>query len=281
MFAPTKVFRKWHVAVPKKLRRAAVAAAIAATASAPLVTARGHKIDGISEVPFVVSNAIESISKTKQALELLKKVGAYADYKRVRASEKIRAGKGKWRNRRYVTRKGPLVVVKDLKNAQRAFRNLPGVDTCAVSRLNPLLLAPGGHIGRFVIWSEAAIRELDAIYGTSSDVAAPMKSKFRIPRAVMSNADVTTLVNRSEIQASLRPKREQRVKRVRSINPLRKPATLNKLNPVLLSLKASSRKLSAQKTQGKRETRRRLKLKALKVPTKAAAPKAAPVKAKK
>jgi large subunit ribosomal protein L4e len=29
-------------------------------------------------------------------------------------------------------------------------------------------LAPGGHVGRFVIWTESAFKKLDALYGTWS-----------------------------------------------------------------------------------------------------------------
>lgn len=35
-----------------------------------------------------------------------------------------------------------------------------------VTKLNLLKLAPGGHIGRFCIWTEAAFRKLDDLYGT-------------------------------------------------------------------------------------------------------------------
>lgn len=41
-----------------------------------------------------------------------------------------------------------------------------GVDLLKVDRMNLLLLAPGGHIGRFCIWSRAAFEKLDALYGT-------------------------------------------------------------------------------------------------------------------
>lgn len=45
-------------------------------------------------------------------------------------------------------------------------RNLPGVELCAVSRLNLLQLAPGGHLGRFIIWTKDAFERLDSLYGT-------------------------------------------------------------------------------------------------------------------
>ena len=35
-----------------------------------------------------------------------------------------------------------------------------------VDRLNLLQLAPGGHMGRFCIWSQSAFEKLDRLYGT-------------------------------------------------------------------------------------------------------------------
>lgn len=49
--------------------------ALAATALPSLVLARGHRIEGVAEVPLVVEDAAESLSKTKAAIDLLKKVG--------------------------------------------------------------------------------------------------------------------------------------------------------------------------------------------------------------
>merc|ERR1712107_525973 len=88
----------------------------------------------------------------------------------------VRAGKGKMRNRRYVMRKGPLVVYSEDNGIVRAFRNIPGVETACVTRLNLLKLAPGGRFGRFVIWTEGAFKKLNEIYGTLKS-GAPMKKK--------------------------------------------------------------------------------------------------------
>ncbi len=72
------------------------------------------------------------------------------------------------RNRRYVMRKGPLVVFANDEGISRAFRNLPGVEVTSVDRLNLLQLAPGGHLGRFCIWSKAAFEKLDKVFGTAT-----------------------------------------------------------------------------------------------------------------
>jgi len=260
MFSMKKVFRRWHVAVPRKIRRFAVASAIAATAVAPLVAARGHKIDGVAEVPLVVDDSLETIRKTRDAVALLKSVNVYADALRAATTIKLRAGKGKYRNRRRVTRKGPLVIVKDTSSAQAAFRNLPGVKAVAVSRLSVLDLAPGGHVGRLCVWSKSAFAELDAIYGTSSDAAAPQKAKFRLPRTIMTNADVTSVVARDEIQSVLRPKKKRNTKSSRNVNPLRNAKALAKLDPVAASLRAQER--NAKKLPRGRMARRKAHVRA-------------------
>merc|ERR1719171_2553552 len=73
MFGPTKVFRKWHKKISKNQRRYAVASAIAATAVPALVMARGHRIDAVPEFPLVLSESLNVVSKTKDALKVLEK----------------------------------------------------------------------------------------------------------------------------------------------------------------------------------------------------------------
>jgi large subunit ribosomal protein L4e len=168
MFAPTKTWRRWHVKINQGQRRYAVASALAASALPSLVLARGHRIEQIQEVPLVVSSSIESVQKTKAAVELLQTIGAIADITKVSNSRKLRAGKGKMRNRRYQQRRGPLVVYGKDEGLVRAFKNVPGVETCNVESLNLLQLAPGGHVGRFIVWTESAISALDEIYEKKS-----------------------------------------------------------------------------------------------------------------
>jgi large subunit ribosomal protein L4e len=126
MFAPTKTWRKWHVKVNQNQRRFAIVSALAASALPSLVLARGHRIEQIEEVPLVVDDVTEAFTKTKQALALLKSLHAYADVLKVSISCKLRAGKGKLRNRRHRQRRGPLVVYNKDKGIVKAFRNLPG-----------------------------------------------------------------------------------------------------------------------------------------------------------
>jgi large subunit ribosomal protein L4e len=52
---------------------------------------------------------------------------------------KFRAGKGKFRNRRYRSRRGSLIVYNGINvPLLTAVRNIPGVENLHVSRLNVL-----------------------------------------------------------------------------------------------------------------------------------------------
>lgn len=223
MFAPTKIWRKWHVKVNLNQKRFATVSAVAATALPSLVMARGHRIESIAEIPLVVSAAVESISKTKAAIAALKGLHAHADVSKVIASKKIRAGKGKARGRKHRQRRGPLIVYNEDNGIVRAFRNVPGVETCNVRSLNLLQLAPGGHLGRFVIWTEGAFALLDEVFGTY-DKASTLKRDYHLPIAKITNPDVTRIINSDEIQSVLRAAGQSKTKRpfTQHKNPLKK-----------------------------------------------------------
>merc|ERR1712085_94516 len=241
MFCPTKTWRRWHRRVNVKMKRHAVVSALAASSLPPLVMARGHRIGEVAELPLVVSGGIESVQKTKQALEILKKVGCEEELQRVLDSKKVRSGKGKMRNRRYTMRRGPLVVYNEDNGIVRAMRNIPGVETACVDRLNLLKLAPGGNFGRFIIWTEGAFKKLNDIYG-AQDAAAPLKKGYHLPRAQMDNADVSRIINSDEVQSVLRPKLEAPKKFAVKKNPLKNPMVMARLNPGVMKKKELRRK---------------------------------------
>jgi len=237
MFAPTKTWRKWHRKVNKHQRRFALCSALAASSSVPLVLARGHRVEEISEIPLVVSNeTIADIDKTSAAVKLLKTLHAYNDIERVKDSRKIRRGKGKMRNRRRVQRRGPLIVYDQKSSLVKAFRNIPGIELCCVERLNLLQLAPGGHLGRFIIWTKGALERLDALYGTLKTPSSE-KANFRIPRPKLANSDITRIINSDEIQSVLKPKKYTPKIRPRRKNPLKNLGFMIKLNPYAKTLR--------------------------------------------
>lgn len=246
MFAPTKTWRRWHVKVNQNEKRYATASAIAASAVTSLVLARGHRVEEVQELPLVLANEFESISKTKEAVAALKAVGAHKDIIRVIKSKKLRAGKGKLRGRRFVQKKGPLVVYANDNGIAEALRNVPGVDTAHVSRLGLLQLAPGAHLGRFVIWTQGAIESLDSVYDN--------KVGYSLPSNIVSNTDYKSLINSSEIQAVVRPANESNTKRphVLKKNPLKNKQVLLRLNPYAKTysdLKLGSAKVDKNKAK--------------------------------
>ena len=66
----------------------------------------------------------------------------------------------------------------------RAFRNLPGVEVASVDRLNLLQLAPGGHLGRFCIWTKSAVEKLDKIFGERAGRGACAELSTWLPASV-------------------------------------------------------------------------------------------------
>ncbi|KAI5799856.1 ribosomal protein L4 domain-containing protein [Geopyxis carbonaria] len=261
MFAPTKTWRKWHVKVPQGQKRFATTSALAASAAVPLVMARGHRVESVPELPLVVANSVFSdLTKTRAAVALLKGIGAYPDVVKVSKSRKVRAGKGKLRGRRHRQRRGPLVIFnpadESSSNVAKAFRNIPGVETCSVSALNLLQLAPGGHLGRFVIWTESSFNALNTIYGSTTE-AGEGKKNYLLPSNVVSNADLTRLINSSEVQSVLRPaKGGSKQKKggkagVLKKNPLKNKQVMLRLNPYAKAFK--DQKLGSQKVEGSKD----------------------------
>lgn len=253
MFAPTKTWRRWHRKININQKRYAVASALAASGLPALVMARGHRIEQVPEVPLVVSDAAESITKTSKALELLKAVGADADTEKARDSKALRRGKGKMRNRRYVLRKGPLVVYGADHGISKAFRNLPGVEVASVDALNLLQLAPGGHMGRFVIFTKSAFDRLDKIFG-STTTESEVKKGYKLPRACMTNADVTRLINSDEVQSVVNAPKESGAKHyMLKKNPLKNLGAMIKLNPQAASARRNAILLSERRAKERAE----------------------------
>jgi len=205
MFAPTKTYRRWHRRINLHQKRYAVCSALAASALPSMLMARGHKIENIAEVPLVVDDSIQGYAKTKDAMAFLTVTKAIDDVNRVNASKHVRAGRGKLRNRRYVARRGPLLVLPDNKGSQ-AFRNIFGLDIGTVGALNLLHLAPGGHLGRFIIWTKGAFEKLDSIFGTFTKESA-VKKGFVLPAKMLTSADVTRIMQSEEVRRALKPKK--------------------------------------------------------------------------
>jgi len=240
MFAPTRTWRRWHRKVNRNQRRYAIVSAIAASGVPAVVMSKGHLIQEVPEFPLVVSDKIQEYNRTKQAVQFLRKIKAWNDIEKVYKSKRFRAGKGKMRDRRRVQRLGPVIVYANDSGLTKAFRNIPGIETLNVEKLNLLRLAPGGHIGRFVIWTESAFRKLDELYGTWRQ-ESKLKRHYNLPQPKMSNTDLSRILKSEEIQKALRPRKTTIRRSVVKKNPLKNPLVMRKLNPYAAVLKKYSR----------------------------------------
>lgn len=257
MAHPLQTWRRWHRKVNLTQRRHALASAVAATACAPLVLARGHRVMGVNQLPLILDDAVGQIAKTRDAIAVLKSLGVWDDVRRVMANKQLRAGKGKMRDRRHKQRRGPLFVVDEgCESLRRAIRNIPGCDICNVNRLNIRQLAPGGHLGRFCVWTQSAFAKLESIFGNGK-AASHVKGGYRLQNDVVSSSDLNGLINSDAIQSVLRetkvqPKRSRGTK----ANPLRNKSALDKLNPYAKVLRGIRKEKAGKKTKVSKEVRK-------------------------
>ena len=158
---PPRPERIWELKVNQKERVLARKSALAATACAECVKARGHQFDDNVSFPIVVDDEVQDITATKDVYALFEKIGISYDVDRAKDGTKIRAGRGKMRNRKYRTPVSVLLVVseKDVPVCKGA-NNLPGVQVESVNSINAAVLAPGGDAGRLTVYTKSAIAKI-------------------------------------------------------------------------------------------------------------------------
>merc|ERR1712098_216068 len=166
-------------------------------------------------------------------------MGAWSDIEKVYNSKRFRAGKGKMRNRRRIQRRGPLVIYNSDNGISRAFRNIPGVTLLSVDRLNLLKVAPGGHVGRFCIWTKSAFKKLDGLYGTWRK-ASTSKAGWNLPQPKMASTDLSSLLKSEAIRAVLRAPNRKVRRAVVKTNPLKNIRTMLQLNPYAAVVKKNA-----------------------------------------
>jgi large subunit ribosomal protein L4e len=201
MAHPTKTHRRWARKVVENTKRIAEAMAVAASAQTALVEARGHRISNLKMLPIVISDDIQNIKKTKEAIGILKNLKMEEELERIKNSKSLRCGKGKMRNRRFTKRKGILIIHNSF-NDLLGFRNIEGVDQMNIDELDLLELAPGGVAGRLIIWTESAFEKLDEIFGGFEREAA-LNPGFKLPNNLISHEDLDELFYSDEVQAIL------------------------------------------------------------------------------
>ncbi|MDD5182054.1 MAG: 50S ribosomal protein L4 [Candidatus Nanoarchaeia archaeon] len=143
-----------------KERKKAIRSALAATTIKQIVEARNHQIADIKELPIIIQDSFEKISKTSEVVKVLEALGLSAELERTK-EKKVRAGRGKTRGRIYKKKTGPLIVVSKRSELLDSAKNIPGVDVVEVKKLNVELLAPGTQAGRLTVWTHAALKEME------------------------------------------------------------------------------------------------------------------------
>lgn len=146
--------------INRKERRVALISAIAATAKKDVVSARGHKVDGIENLPLVVSDDIQSISKAKDLRPIFANLKLEQEFERISSRRKSYSGTPRLRGRKKRQAVGPLIVVASDLGICKAAGAFPGVSATLAKDLSTLDLAPGSHPGRLTIWSKSALGAL-------------------------------------------------------------------------------------------------------------------------
>ncbi len=126
--------------------------AIASTASRSYTSAA---ISKDRQLPIVVSDELESIKRTKEALKVFEGLGVSANA----AIERSRKGSRRSARQRRSSH-SILIVVNDDKGIAKAASNIPGVEVSTLASLKVGQLAPGGTPHITAIWSESAIRNV-------------------------------------------------------------------------------------------------------------------------
>jgi large subunit ribosomal protein L4e len=187
---PPESWKNIYKRINDKEKLLALWSAIAATGRKDLIERRGHKVPKISSFPLIVSDAIESISKTKDLLKVLKALGLGEDLDRVERSRKMRSGTARRRGRSVRSAVSAIIVIGSKSSADKRggdgvredgeaniddskrnnknqsivlnlTRSIPGVDVKRLKDLSVLDLAPGSKPIRLTIFSETAIKELN------------------------------------------------------------------------------------------------------------------------
>jgi large subunit ribosomal protein L4e len=158
---PPHSWKKVYKKVNKKEKNLALSSAIAATARKDLIEARGHKVGNLSSFPIVVSNEIESISKTKELKRVLVNLGLTEDLARVVSSRKGRSGLARRRGRKKKAGFSALIVTGSKHDKVcRLSGSIVGVHVRGVNELGILDLVPGSKQIRLTLFSKSAIETL-------------------------------------------------------------------------------------------------------------------------
>ncbi|MCL4375606.1 50S ribosomal protein L4 [Candidatus Marsarchaeota archaeon] len=163
---PHKLEKRIEERINKKEYIKALESAIAASADEKLIRAR-HVFEK-REMPIIIENKLEEVSKTSELLKILNKMGLSEDLNRSHKPRLSRGLKRAAKSRHF--RNSVLILVKNDEKIGKAGRNIPGVDVCRISKLCIEKLSPGAE-PRMILWSDGAVSEIEKGIEESSNAA--------------------------------------------------------------------------------------------------------------
>ncbi|MBS3099945.1 50S ribosomal protein L4 [Candidatus Pacearchaeota archaeon] len=139
--------------INKKEFKIAFDSAIASTASPNYITERYARISdlGSFNFPLVIDSKIASMNTKELSAVLEKSLGGL--FSTALKGKKLRAGKGKMRNRKYKKSAGILIISSSKENIRTTSFNSKKLNELMVSDLYPA--------GRLAVYTEGAIKELE------------------------------------------------------------------------------------------------------------------------
>lgn len=125
------------------------------------VSKNGQRIP--EQYPFVLDDSVEQLSKTKEVRDLFEQLGFGEELGRL-DERKIRAGKGTMRNRKYRTKRGPLLVVSSLDAPlMKAAKNIRGLEVLTPEFLLVSDFGMSEKPGRAVVFTKGALNEIKEV----------------------------------------------------------------------------------------------------------------------
>ena len=167
---PPESWKNIYKKINKKERQLGLCSAIAATSRKDLVEKRGHVLSDKTSLPLVVSNEIESITKTKDLKKALVDIGIGDDLARAAVTRKARSGTARRRGREARVGTSALVVVGNQAKLTQLTRSVSGVDVKQVKDISVLDLAPGSKPIRLTVFSENALVQMKNFQSTINKV---------------------------------------------------------------------------------------------------------------
>jgi len=131
---------------------------VIASLNKDVISNNGQRVPKV--YPIVLDESVNELKKTKEFLDLLNKFGFEEELNRI-SKIKVRAGRGKLRNRRYIIKRGPLIVVSDEDdNLVKIANNIKGVEIVHIDFLLAKDFGMDINPGRIVLFTKNSLEQL-------------------------------------------------------------------------------------------------------------------------